>query len=164
MKNLKPLIQKLFDSADGISRVDLDVFGHTLPVKFKHSQHSKQLLVIFHGAIDRTTRDVPFFPPFFPELGDGIAQISISDPTIMQYGTHGIGWYAGSAEFPLQKVLIEILGEVFICGNYQRVVFVGSSSGGFASLFYSSFFSGSIAIAGCPQTNLYRYYSGHLKR
>lgn len=134
--------------------------GGEIPVKIRRVPNSKELLIIFHGAIDRKTRQLPAFASFVPNL-KFVTQLSICDPSLSIGQTHSAAWFAGHENFETQKILPKIINEIISQGTYTRIVFLGSSVGGFASLFYSSFIAGSVAVSLLPQTNINRYHSSH---
>lgn len=143
---------------------NIDIDGRSIPVKFKYRKGQKNLLICFHGAVDRATREVPAFVPFVPGLGDTVAQLIVSDPSMLRDGEFSMAWYSGDEDFPSQKILAEFFNELVRAGGFTRVVLFGSSGGGFASLLYSSYLSNSIAVPCVPQTNINKYYSGHVSR
>lgn len=46
---------------------------------------------------------------------------------------------------------------IYVGNNKLKLVFTGSSMGGYASIYLASLFPGSFAFAECPQTNLLKY-------
>lgn len=83
---------------------------------------------------------------------------------MLKEGNYSMTWYAGSEEFPAQTIFADLFREVIDTGKFERVVFYGGSGGGFASLYYSSLVTGSIAVAAVPQTSMHRYNPVHIKR
>ncbi|WP_443400748.1 hypothetical protein [Corynebacterium casei] len=121
---------------------------------------SKALVVLFHGAISRKPENNIALPAFLngrKELGDSAFQISISDPSIQEDNSVGIGWFAGNEQLPLQKILPEFFSQLSKQLNVERVIFHGSSAGGFAALYYSWHLDGSVACVSVPQTSAYEY-------
>ncbi|BCW85360.1 hypothetical protein NicSoilE8_30330 [Arthrobacter sp. NicSoilE8] len=88
---------------------------------------------------------------------NGVNRIFVSDPGLYSGDEVKIAWFAGTSELPLQEVLPDILGKLIRAANGNRTVFWGPSAGGFASLFYSKFFPGSLAIPFNPQTDLSKF-------
>lgn len=154
----------LFVPSDGKSQIDLSICDHIVPVKFLWNETCTNLLVSFHGAVDRKTRVIPCFSPIMPNLGGDVAQLSVSDPLMLLPGDYGMTWYSGSESFPAQTIFEDLFNKLIEIGGFERIVFCGSSGGGFAALYYSSLVAGSIAIAGVPQASMQRYYPGHIKR
>lgn len=125
--------------------------GGDVPMRIRRVANCKELLIMFHGAMDRGKRQLPFFNNFVNEL-KSVTQLSIADPSMLIDKTHAASWYAGHEGLESQKILPEIFREIMELGHFKRIVFLGGSAGGFASLFYSSFLPESIAIACAPQT------------
>ncbi|MBD7979522.1 hypothetical protein [Oerskovia merdavium] len=63
----------------------------------------------------------------------------------------------------MQSDLVCILKAIVDSHGAGRVVFFGGSAGGYASLFYSAKFAGSLCIAYNPQTSIRRYISGKVR-
>lgn len=147
---------ELLNCEIGDNQVSIKLFGWEIPVKFRNVPNSKELLIIFHSSFDRKKRSVPAFEGFLRDLKN-VSQLSVSDPSMLIERNHSAAWYAGHEGFDSQKILPGLFLEIVEQGNFERVVFLGGSSGGFASLFYSSFIPDSVAIAAVPQTNLNVY-------
>ena len=143
---------------------EFDWHGFPIPVRFKRGNAEAQALIIsFHGAVDRATREVPAFIPFMPELSPRTHQLSVSDPTIMLREDIAIAWYAGFEGFDLQTALRAILAEIIVQLAVKRPIFFGTSGGGFAALFQGWHVEGSVMIVGNPQTDILKYYDSHKK-
>lgn len=134
-----------------------------VPIRFKkaRNENAKVLAVLFHGAVDKSKRPIPTFQPFFNEISGSAHQISISDPSMLRDGDHTICWYIGDDQFNTQKVVKEIIDGFVSELNIERLIFVGSSGGGFASLYFSWHFPNSIAFTCSPQVDIEEYYFGH---
>lgn len=158
MKHVENEVYKLLNSEIGDSQVFIKLSGGEVPVKLRRVPNSKELLIIFHGAINRGKYAIPYFPIFVSGLRK-VTQLSVSDPSMLIDKTHTASWYAGHEGFESQKILSEPFCKIVELGNFDRVVFLGGSAGGFASLFYSSFIKESVAIAAVPQTNVIAYSS-----
>lgn len=81
--------------------------------------------------------------------------ICVSDPVLALGGE--LGWFAGTRTQPLQRDLPNVLRHFLSVHPPQRVIFFGASGGGFASLYYSHGFPGSVALSINPQTKLANY-------
>jgi hypothetical protein len=149
-------------NSEGEQFFTFKLLGGEVPMKIRRMPNSKELLVIFHGSIDRKSTKLPIFAGFFPRLN--VTQLSVDDPSLSTGESNSAAWYAGHDGFESQKILPEIFKEIIERGGYKRVVFIGSSVGGFASLFYSSLIAGSVAITNLPQTNINLYNAGHQTR
>ncbi|MGO3862319.1 MAG: hypothetical protein ACTJIA_10560 [Halomonas sp.] len=126
----------------------------------------KPLCVFFNGAQERGEK---FRLPAFSGKGISpkgeVSRLSINDPALYFSPDISMGWYAGSRFYSTQKVIIPtIIDKIASVANSPRIIFVGGSSGGFASLYFSKKYENSIALVCNPQTNILRYHSGHVKR
>lgn len=92
----------------------------------------------------------------------GVSRICIGDPSLYLSPDLSLSWYGGSSQLALQHELRAILARIFEVSQPSRVIFVGGSGGGFASLYYSSFFPGSLAFVWNPQTNILEYNPAHI--
>ncbi|WP_392336647.1 alpha/beta fold hydrolase [Loktanella salsilacus] len=134
--------------------------GQRIPLHFRHGgAQARTLFVTFHGAIDRQTREVPAFMGFLPELQGQAHQISVSDPSMLKDADFGMSWFAGHDGFATQDILPVLFRDLQQALDVDRVVFMGSSGGGFAALFYGWHHPGSVVLAANPQTDLTRYFS-----
>ncbi|WP_297772754.1 alpha/beta hydrolase [uncultured Roseovarius sp.] len=137
---------------------------HEIPVRFKSGPSGcKTLLILFHGAIDRVSREVPAFVPFIPELDSVTHQLAVSDPTMLTGSNFSMSWYAGHDGFPSQKILRELFDAICVALNIERTIYFGTSGGGFAALYYSWHHPDSVAIVGNPQTKITDYYPRHVE-
>lgn len=133
-----------------------------VPVDFLYepADNAKATVVIFHGS---TARDVNM--PMFAGTGvmQGVAanRLSISDPSILMDGSGQLilSWFAGSARQPRLQFFIErVIRRVRELSGLSRLVFFGSSGGGFASLEMARRFPGCVALVSNPQVSLSRYH------
>lgn len=130
---------------------------HNMPlVMYVQDNGSPVTVVFFHGAIDHT-----FALPVLNGMGISrdlpINRIFLSDPSLVLDPNLKLAWFAGSTGIPLQGIIEDVIRATAARLDTQRLVFFGSSGGGFASLYYSSRFADSICIANNPQTNIARY-------
>lgn len=149
---------------DDVCYVDV---GGTIPVPIKVSPvpGSDVLIVAFHGAVNRAKRSYPPFLNFREGLLNEANQVSVSDATLGLDDDLALAWYAGAPGLQLQSLLPPLFEKLSKAVGSRRTVFVGSSGGGFAALFYSWHLSGSAAVVQVPQTNAWRYHlPGALRR
>jgi hypothetical protein len=158
-------VESLHRLSIGEQNFSFHIGGQAVPIIFIRNQpKNSYLLVIFHGAIDRKIRKIPAFVPLIPGFSSDVAQLSISDPSMLRSGNFGMSWYAGHDGFRSQEILSSLFAEIALQGKYKKIVFFGTSGGGFAALYYSSLISNSTALVGVPQTNILKYYAEHVKR
>lgn len=138
-------------------KVELDIGGkRDLHAMLNSSPGSKTLIVVFHGAYDRNKRTYPMFLDR-EEIGVEAHRLSLADPSLERDEQLALGWFAGDEELPLQKLLPVYLKNLVKKLSLERVIFMGSSGGGFASLFYSWHLPKSIAVVKIPQTRILEY-------
>ncbi|HBP41099.1 MAG TPA: hypothetical protein DD644_05005 [Halomonas sp.] len=126
----------------------------------------KPLYVFFNGAQRRNDN---FKLPVFSGRGitpvGEVSRLSISDPALYFAKDLSMGWYAGTRFFSTQKILIPaVIDKISSVAQPSKIIFIGGSSGGFASLYFSKRYEDSIALVCNPQTNILRYHSAHVKR
>lgn len=154
-------IDSLLSGSD--APVQIDAGGLAVPLRFwRGGAGAKVLIISFHGAIDRATREVPAFLPHFAEFGDACHQLAVSDPSMLAAGCHAMSWYAGHQGAAVQPALLQLFKAVVAGLGVERVVYLGTSVGGFAALFYSWHHPGSLALVGNPQTRISDYYPRHV--
>lgn len=133
----------------------------SIDVKY-HRGSTDTLIVLFHGAVNRNKRAIPYFQSHFPDLKQH-HQISIFDPTLCLGDDILSGWYIGGSSLPLQSDLHDILCKISEVLGLKRRIYVGGSSGGFAALYYSWKDKGSACVTVNPQTNLRSYLKSAIR-
>ncbi|MFJ5954543.1 hypothetical protein ACIQC5_01140 [Paenarthrobacter sp. NPDC092416] len=86
-----------------------------------------------------------------------VNRIFISDPSLVLTDRLNLGWFVGNSRMNFQEHLRDINGHITESWGQQRLVFFGASGDGFASLYFSAHFPGSLAIVSNPQTNVAKY-------
>lgn len=120
-------------------------------------------VVFFQGAIDpRWT--LPAFAGMGVSSDTAVNRIFISDPSLVLTDRLNLGWFVGNSRMNIQKNLLDIISHITSTWGDQRLVFYGASGGGFASLFFSAHFPGSLAIVSNPQTNVAKYELAAVER
>ncbi|WP_218221704.1 hypothetical protein [Nesterenkonia sp. Act20] len=120
---------------------------------------SAPLVIRFHGAVKRDLRPLPAFQANLKSFSDNAHQISICDPTMMSRDGFSCSWYAGHEGLDVQSVLLEFIAAVKSSLSPSRTIYLGSSGGGFAALYFSYHDPESLALVMVPQTNLERHFS-----
>jgi hypothetical protein len=144
-------------AVDTIEPQKVQFRGVTLDVRFKAGK-GDALVVLFHGALNRTRHAVPYLQRFLPV---GCSQLSISDSRVLRTDSLSTTWYLGSEDALYFKILPEFINQVAADIRAKRKIFVGASSGGFAALLYAHLCGeGSAAVAVSPQIDLMNYNSG----
>lgn len=113
-------------------------------------------VVFFQGAIDPKWT-LPAFGGMGVSSDAQVNRIFISDPSLVLTDRLNLGWFVGNSRMNIQKNLLQIIKHIVGTWGEQRLVFYGASGGGFASLFFSAHFPGSLALVSNPQTNVAKY-------
>lgn len=142
------------------SLVEVEVDGSVIPVRYKPGR-GKDLIVLFHAAVNLDRLGAPRFQSFLPV---DEAQISIADPTLLSMQGVASGWYLGGEGEVLPEKIMRLVQAVSQCLCSTRRIYIGGSSGGFAALLYGGLDRGSVAVAACPQTNLVTYQNSNVSK
>lgn len=115
-------------------------------------------IVTFHGASDENTR-LPYFVGAGITNGLPVNRIYLCDPSLYLSKTLRLAWYLGSEVHPrLQADLDKIVDRLLEAAGSERVIFFGSSGGGFAALRMSARFPDSAALVVNPQISVGAYF------
>ncbi len=118
------------------------------------AKSSECLIVFFHAAIDRAKFSLPFYSGLNHLFTPHAHQLSVSDPTMSFDEELKTGWYIGTEDYNTQNEFKAFIKQVKETLGIQRTLYVGGSTGGFASLYYSFYDDNSCAIALQPQISL----------
>ncbi|WP_165802642.1 heparinase II/III family protein [Arthrobacter sp. Bz4] len=135
----------------GIGALTLPIFSTPGPGKVLH--------VGFHGALNRSKYSLPRFERLTGYSERGWASCLIGDPTLDLSPDLTLGWYLGTHDTDLHRVIADFVMERMEAGGYTEVVLAGSSGGGFAALQIGALIKGSRVAAFNPQTDIRKYYS-----
>lgn len=146
---------------DGYHSIDYN----GLPVDLRVQNRGYDTTVIFfHGAVS-PKHTYPVMNGGGVSGGAKANRIFVSDPSLALSGRLNLAWYLGNEQQPeLQSVIEEAIRHVVRYWGDQRLVFFGSSGGGFASLHYASRFPGSLALVSNPQTIVANYNKAAVER
>ena len=128
----------------------------SLPIMFRPGR-MKKLLVCFSGAQDRAKVSLPRLEWQRQFEDVDCAQLFVSDPTLDLAPDIRIGWYLGSPELDLPKVLSTIIQKYMAGLEIEEVWLMGTSGGGFAALQTSALIAHSNSFAVNPQTDVTKY-------
>lgn len=149
---------------NSLTKINIKNYGKSVYYNYKNINfllklklNSKKLVVVFHGALtDKGVHRVVFrgFDFNFKETDI----ICISDGLISIYENFKIGWFLSTQKHNFKKIYLEIF-KFFIYNknkNYKKVMFTGTSGGGYPSLYFASIFN-KIALIGNSQLYLEDY-------
>src|SRR5690625_1345903 len=127
------------------------------------NQRSDTLIVRCHGALPRKATVLPRFERLRTFLNTPYSSLYFGDPTLHLSEQVSLAWYTGWKELDLYPILARWVTSAAAASGASRIVFLGSSGGGFASLQISALIPGSMAIPLNPQTAIWKYQpSGNL--
>jgi hypothetical protein len=153
-------IKNILDSTSVDGSYMIKMAGGVLPVRYSSAKVDSDILIVsFRGAVNRNKEDYPAFFPELLQLGGGFHHLMISDPSLSCSKDISLGWYIGYEGFVLQNLLSPFILEFVEALGINKTIYLGSSGGGFAALYYSNLHPGSAVLVMCPQTNLKNYYS-----
>lgn len=118
----------------------------------KMNPKNRKIVFIFHGA--RTNKDKVIFRGFDYEI-NGVDIICISDYLITIYEDYTINWTLPTKKHNADQIYREIFGAL-LQKKYEKVVFTGTSAGGYPSIKFACYFN-AIAIVANAQIYLENY-------
>ncbi|KHS52738.1 hypothetical protein [Brevibacterium linens] len=121
---------------------------------------SQTLVVLFHGATDRSRTVLPRFEWLSTVSALPVSSLYLSDPTLHTDPSLQLSWYTGWKTFNLHEYIASHLAVIAEQLGVTAIILAGSSGGGFACLQVSSYMPGSVAVAFNPQTNIAAYKVG----
>lgn len=125
----------------------------------------RNIVAVFHGAVDRTKMRLPIFSMFrtLKEIEDSTLLL-FSDPTLDLHAGMRLSWYLGTDRVNIHQEMARLIELHSKRVNSDRVVLAGTSGGGFAALQTSSYLPDSRVVIGSPQTNLDKYLPDVIER
>lgn len=123
----------------------------------------RPLILSFHGNTPRNPDlKLPVFTGLNVTRDLDASFVALSDPSLYLDPDLKLGWFAGSSGWNFQAVMKRVLQRIVVVARARDVVFFGGSGGGFASLYYSAAFAGSLALVWNPQTDIRAYNPSHV--
>lgn len=146
---------KLGDPSFQEGKLEFSLSEGTVTTRFQRARSpAAPLLVWLHGAVDRQRRSLPVFSGPVKDFAHAAHQLAVCDPTLQRHETLRNGWYVGDERLNVQAELCDFFARAAHVLDAKRVVYLGGSGGGFASLYFSSKHANSCAVVVQPQTNL----------
>ena len=137
--------------ADGIS--SLRINSRWFDVLYE-DRGSAVTIVAFHAATSRDKVSFPVFSGYEITKGINANYLGISDPLSGNEEALPVAWHLGSQLVDSAAIIPAIINHAIHSRSGDRLVFFGSSAGGFAALSYSSHFPGSTAFVLNPRIDL----------
>jgi len=152
-------INKNINLDDGVFEGD----GCRIFFKFIPSDVGEGIIFFFPGAYDRSKGAVQFQRhSWSSDYTDRYHCVIVDDPTINDDNDLSIGWFQGWNGCDLYSSLCNMVSSIYSSLDIveEKIVFFGSSAGGFVSLKLSEYFSSATVFAINPQLFLNRFYEG----
>ncbi|MBV7294239.1 heparinase II/III domain-containing protein [Corynebacterium sp. TAE3-ERU16] len=133
--------------------------GLGVPFSYFHGDRAT-LVVLFQGAVRRESSVLPSVSGGNLARRLGCPLVSVSDATLDLDSTLTLGWYLGTQKLDLAKFVAEAIDSLACRLRVKKIVFCGSSGGGFAAVASAieSDFNSVAALAVNPQTDILSYY------
>jgi len=128
------------------------------------NKESDVLVVSLHGALDRRTNTLPRFERRATLLQFDVSSIYFADPALHMGDSLELAWYTGPPELDFHEVVADWSVRAAQAVGASRIIFSGSSGGGFAALQSATFVPGSLALPFNPQTSIYGYLANGVQR
>lgn len=119
---------------------------------------SDTLVVTFHGSLDRSKYRIPRFERARTTEVHGTSCLYWADPSLWLDDSLALAAYTGAGSINLLSMLAERSADVARLVGANRIIFTGSSGGGFAALQTSALIDASTALVFNPQTEISRYW------
>lgn len=118
---------------------------------------SEVLIVGLHGAVNRTTTELPRFERLRSILDLDVSSMYFSDPSLWKSDALQLSWYTGWDELDGHQLIAYWAVAAAQAVGAKRIIFTGSSGGGFAALQIASLVPNSLAVAFNAQTDIAQY-------
>jgi len=155
------IVRDRFKSVADISEAMIvEAEGWAIPMLYYPSTE-KTLFVLMPSAVNRSCQTLPVFSRF-TWAGKGVFNghvLCVADPTLSLNDQLALGWFLGSRHSNLSEIfgtLVSNLANALDIPN-NKIVFWGSSAGGFSSLAISARIRDSTAVAINSQTDALLY-------
>lgn len=133
--------------------------GTGYPLRFLLQRtDSTTLLVVSHGALNRTKYTLPRFEWLASMRERPENLLFLSDSGLSDFDDLELAWFTGDAKRNLLAQHVALVKSITKDLGISRIVFMGGSGGGFSALALSRHFAGSRALVFNPQTRIHRYW------
>jgi predicted esterase YcpF (UPF0227 family) len=107
-------------------------------IKFKNNNNN--LVIFFHGAVPDIDDRECCFRGFNYDI-ENTDIICVSDILIGIYKNFEISWYLSSNKHNINNIYIEVFDYLINKKNYNKIIFTGTSGGGYPSLYFASYYN-----------------------
>ena len=123
---------------------------------YNPTENSSKLVILFHGA--RAGQKLPIFRGFNYK-NKNTSSLSISDPFLKHFEKTkmAFSWYLDSKQVKFHTPLVQIIGKIIQLNEKGETFFIGSSTGCYPALKFSSIFKQNVIISNA-QLYLYKNF------
>lgn len=118
---------------------------------------SETLVVSFHGALNRTSFEIPRFERLKSLLKYDCNSLFISDPALHLDENLQLSWYTSWEGAEVQDDVARLIEGIAGLTGTRDTILTGSSGGGFAALQISALMPNTLALPFNPQTHIHGY-------
>jgi pimeloyl-ACP methyl ester carboxylesterase len=139
--------------------------AHNYPLRcLVQNSNSDTLLVISHGALPRTKYSLPRFEWLASLEARTENLMFLADTALEPFDELELAWFTGNAQDDLTRRYADLVSRAADQLGADKVLFLGGSGGGFASLALASHSPGSRALVFNPQTNIQKYWNKSVRQ
>ena len=139
--------------------------GIKLECRLNNKINSNNYLVVTpNGAVDRNKYTLPVFARWNYHSILNSPILSISDPALFLDDNLRIGWFSGTKDLDITQFTIDVVEKVAAKLGIakERIIFWGSSSGGFASILLASKIDGANFVCINGQSTIINFHKSHI--
>lgn len=139
--------------------------GIKLECRLNKKLTNEYLIVAPNGAVDRSSLKLPVFARWNWHGLFKSSILSISDPTLYLADDLPIAWFAGTKYQDTTEYVADVVMRISTLLEipYNRIIFWGSSAGGFASMLIASRIDGAGFVSVNGQTQICKYHPRHVE-
>lgn len=139
-------IQNCISSLSDISN-DGEYFLNFEQIDFlvKYKKLNNNLVIIFHGAAPPGENRVIFRGYDYILKNTDI--LCVSDYLINRYSKINTGWFLSTQKYNTESVYLKIFDYFISKKKYEKIIFTGTSAGGYPSIRYASYFNQTALIS-----------------
>lgn len=129
---------------------------------YNQKTNSEYLYVFLNGSRGETPDKFVPLPRFGRWSWHGLfngSTLHIEDPMLYKYDELNLGWYYGTEEISYLDLTLNIVKSIAARTGNPKIIFYGSSGGGYAALHLASMLPNSFAISINPQIELDKWGS-----
>lgn len=119
------------------------------------------LIIALHGALVRNDVELPRFEWLGALSVRPEHQLYLADTVLNHSEKLTLGWFIGSESDDLTLKIANYINHIRSQLGIKKIVFVGSSGGGYASLAISTYVRNSTVVCFTPQTNVWKFTDLH---